>query len=691
MNGRAAGAGAGAGRENSRQTLRRRRIALIVLLAAPVGLALGLILWFSTDLPSTDALVSVKPWEGTVLYDVKNRPIKAFYEEDRAVISLDEMPADLVSAFIAVEDRQFYRHWGLNLLAIAKALSEDVAARKVVRGASTITQQLARNLFLTQEQTLTRKIKEAILAIRIEHHYTKKEILSMYLNQIYFGDGAYGVEAAAHRFFGKGVADLSLAESAMLAGLPRNPMAYSPRRHFDKAKARQAIVLSSMRAMGMISGQAAAEAAREDVNILMTDASEPGSYFAEYIRQILEEKYGAAVLYREGLKIYTTLDLDLQRQAESAVERNLQTLERQLRYPARGSASTKGQSGSTSTRYVQGALVAIDPHTGYLRAMVGGRDFAESNWNRATQAQRQPGSAFKIFVYTAAVDNGVTPADILIDDPLVVKTPEGKEWRPQNYDDEYLGPVIARRALARSINIPAIKLADKIGQQTVINYAHRMGVKSTLRPYMSIALGTLEVNLLELTSAVGVLANGGIRVEPRAILRIESRDGRTLERVDVRKSDVLSPQTAYVMTSMLESVVNEGTAGSIRGQGITQSLAGKTGTTDDYSDAWFVGYSPDIVVGTWVGFDTRRRMGEKISGARAALPIWITFMKDVLGDSPDRPFLEPAGIAHRVICEETGFLAREECPTKRDEVFIEGTEPSRACDEHHGDRVEQGL
>ena len=673
------------------RNLTRRWIAVAVLLAAPVGLALGLILWFSNDLPSTDTLTSVKPWERTVLYDIQNRPIKAFYEEDRAVISLDEMPPELVSAFISVEDRQFYRHWGLNLLAIGKALTEDIAARRVVRGASTITQQLARNLFLTQEQTITRKIKEAILAIRIERHYTKKEILSMYLNQIYFGDGAYGVEAAAHRFFGKGVADLTLAESAMLAGLPRNPMAYSPRRHFEKAKARQAIVLSSMREMGMITPKAAAEASREEINILMTDASEPGSYFAEYVRQILEEKYGAAVLYREGLKIYTTLDLDLQRAAESAVERNLATLERQLRYPARGSTSAKRLSSGTSTRYIQGALLALDPHTGYIKAMVGGRDFSESNWNRATQAQRQPGSAFKIFVYTAAVDNGLTPADILIDDPLVMQTPDGKEWRPRDYDDEYLGPITAREALAKSVNIPAIKVADKVGQQTVIDYARRMGIKSQLHPYQSIALGTLEVNLLELVSAIGVLANGGIRAEPRGILRIESRDGRTLERFDMRKSDVLSPQTSYVVTSMLQSVVNEGTAGSVRSNGITQSLAGKTGTTDDYSDAWFVGYSPDLVVGTWVGFDVRRRLGEKISGARAALPIWITFMKDVLADSPDKSFPQPTGIAHRVICRETGLLAREDCPAKRDEVFIEGTEPSRACGEHHGDSVEQNL
>jgi 1A family penicillin-binding protein len=664
-----------------------RWVALIILLAVPLGVILGLFLWFSTDLPSTDALESVKPWEGTVLYDIKNKPLKTFYEEDRAVVSLDEIPQDLIDAFIAVEDRQFYRHWGLNFFSIGKALVEDIVARRVVRGASTITQQLARNLFLTLDQTLPRKIKEAILAVRIERHYTKREILSMYLNQIYFGDGAYGVEAASHRYFGKSASDLSLAECAMLAGLPRNPTAYSPRRHPEKAKARQTIVLKSMRETGVISRAEAEQASQEELNVVMTDAADPGAYFAEYVRQMLEEKYGAAALYREGLRVYTTLDLDMQRAAEIAVESNLQRMERELRYRARGQGTGQGQA-TTTTRYIQGALLALDPNSGHIKAMVGGRNFAESNWNRATQAKRQPGSAFKIFVYTAAVDNGLTPADILIDDPLIVRLPDGTHWQPSNYDAEFQGPMVARKALAKSINIPAIKVAEKVGPQTVVNYAHRMGIRSEMKPYISIALGTMEVDLLETVSAVGVLATGGIRAEPVAILRVESRDGRVLERYQSRKSEVLSPQTAYVMTSMLESVVNEGTAGSIRSRGITRPLAGKTGTTDDYSDAWFVGYSPDLCVGTWVGFDVRRRMGEKISGARAALPIWIDFMETALRGTPEKPFPVPDGIVHRQVCEQTGLLAREGCPDQRFEVFIEGSEPSLVCEEHHGKPVQ---
>ena len=664
-----------------------RWVAVVILLAVPLGALLGLFLWFSTDLPSPDALMSVRPWEGTVIYDIKNRPVKAFYEEDRAVVSLDEMPQDLLDAFIAVEDRQFYRHWGLNFFSIGRALVEDIIARRVVRGASTITQQLARNLFLTLDQTMSRKIKEAILAVRIERHYTKREILSMYLNQIYFGDGAYGVEAAARRFFGKSVADLSLAECAMLAGLPRNPTAYSPRRHPERARARQTIVLKAMRETGAITRLEEEEASREELSVMMTDAAETGAYFTEYVRQVLEDKYGAAALYREGLKVYTTLDLEMQRAAETAVESNLQRMEKELRYRSRRRDVGQEQAAAT-TDYIQGALLALDPNTGHIKAMVGGRSFAESNWNRATQAKRQPGSAFKVFVYTAAVDNGLTPADILIDDPLVVRLPDGTHWRPNNYDAEFAGPLPARKALARSINIPAIKVADQVGLQTVIDYAHRMGVRSQMKPYMSLALGTMEVDLLEMVSAFGVLAAGGIKAEPVAILRIESRDGRVLERYQSRKSEVLSPQTAYVMNSMLESVVNEGTAGSVRSKGITRPLAGKTGTTDDYSDAWFVGYSPDLCAGTWVGFDERRRLGERVSGARAALPVWIDFMQAALRGKPERPFPEPDGIVHRQVCGATGLLARDGCPIQRSEVFIEGSEPSQACEEHGGSIIQ---
>jgi penicillin-binding protein 1A len=667
---------------------RHHIIATVVIVCIPLGLLLGLYLWFSQDLPSTDDLVSVRPWTRTVLYDVHGVPIKSFYEQDRVIVALDEIPQDLTNAFIATEDRKFRRHWGLNILAIGKAIFEDVVARRIVRGASTITQQLARNLFLTQEQTITRKIKEAILAIRIERHYTKEEILSMYLNQIYFGDGAYGVEAAARKFFGKPVGELSLAECSLLAGLPRNPSAYSPRTHFDRAKQRQAIVLASMCEMGMATAEEAARAKNDTLDIMQGETAEVGAYFTEYIRQRLEDKYGASALYREGLRVYTTLDLTLQEAAERAVETNLRAMEKRLGYAPRDTTGGVRVTGEgTSTNYIQGALVAIEPETGNIKAMVGGRDFIDSNFNRATQAMRQPGSAFKVFVYTAAIASGLTPADIVMDDPVVVDMPDSTQWRPKNFTETFEGPVTLRHALAKSINIPAIKVADRVGQGTVIHYARKMGITSPLKPYMSIALGSFEVTPLELISAVGVLASSGIRTEPVAITKIESRDGRILERNLPRKSEAVSSQTAYVMDSMLESVVDEGTAQAIRWRGIKRTLAGKTGTTDEYTDAWFIGFSPDLAACVWVGFDEKRSMGDRETGARVALPIWIDFMTEALAGVPDRPFREPHGIVRREICNETGLLATSYCPSTRTEVFVSGSEPLRFCDLHRSGQL----
>lgn len=668
--------------------MRKHVIAFVIIICIPIGLLLGLYTWFAKDLPSTEDLAAVEPWTRTVLYDIHGHPIKSYYEQDRVIVPLDNIPQHLSNAFIAIEDRQFYRHWGLNVFAIGKALMEDVMARRIVRGASTITQQLARNLFpshLPLEQTFTRKIKEAIVAIRIEHHYTKEEILSMYLNQIYFGEGAYGVEAAARKFFGKPVSDLSLTECSLLAGVPRDPSTYSPRRHFDRAKQRQTIVLASMAEMGMITAEEGAKAKNDTLEVLKAEKAEVAAYFSEHIRRIIEAKYGAEALYRDGLRIYTTLDLGLQEAAEKAFEENMRAMEKRLGYAAKDTTGEASDlAGATKTDYIQGALVCLDPHTGHIKAMVGGRDFLDSEFNRATQAPRQPGSAFKIFVYTAAIDNGMTPADIIMDDPIVVNMPDSTQWRPDNFSGTFHGPVTIRHALAKSINIPAVKVADRIGQNTVIDYARRMGIKSRLRPYMSIALGSFEVTLLEMASAVGVLAASGIRAEPMAITGIESRDGRPIERNMPRKSEAVSAQTAYIVTSMLQSVVDMGTGQAIRWRGITRTLAGKTGTTNDYTDAWFVGYSPDLITAVWVGFDEKRNMGRKETGARVALPIWADFMNVALKGIPDRPFPEPHGIVRREICTETGLLATSNCPETRTEVFISGTETLRFCDQHRG-------
>ncbi len=666
--------------------MNRKALAVLIIFSSIAGVLIGLFIWFSRDVPSTEELFDVKPWVATILYDIEGKPIKTLAEHNRIVVPLERMPKHLINAFIAIEDRKFYRHWGINIFSILKALLEDLMAGKVVRGASTITQQLARNLFpeeLPLERSLSRKIKEAIVAIKIERYFTKDEILEMYLNQIYFGEGTYGVEAASLRFFGKHVEDLTLAEAALLAAIPKDPSGYSPRKHFDKVKKRQETVLSAMLDMGMISAREAAEAKAQPIEILPLKKDSIGDYFCEYVRQILEKRYGARTIYREGLRVYTTLDLNLQRIAEMAVESNLQAMEERLGYRVRYSPTRKSKEGNlVKTDYIQAALIAIDPKNGYIKAMVGGRDFSQSEWNRAVQAPRQPGSAFKVFTYTAAIDNGMTPADVIIDEPFSLKLPDGRQWRPSNFSEDFEGPVSLRRALAKSINIPAIKLANQIGLETVIDYAYRMGIRSPLRPYPSLALGSFEVTLLEMTSAFGALAASGIRAEPMAIIRVETSDGHLLEENNPRRHEVLRPQTAYVVTSMLQSVVDEGTAAMIRARGIKRALAGKTGTTNDYTDAWFIGYCPDLVAGVWVGFDEKRPMGAKETGARAALPIWIDFMQKALDNIEDKPFEEPPGIVHCTICNKSGMRATEYCPETRTEVFIAGTEPIRFCTIH---------
>ncbi|MGQ9811693.1 MAG: penicillin-binding protein 1A [bacterium] len=581
--------------------MNKKILAVLIVLSSIAGSLIGLYIRFSRDVPSTDELLDVKPWVATILYDIEGNPIRTLAEHNRIVVPLERMPKYLRDAFIAIEDRKFYRHWGINIFSIFRAVLEDLMAGRVVRGASTITQQLARNLFpeeLPLERSLSRKIKEAIVAIRIERYFTKNEILEMYLNQIYFGEGTYGVEAASLKFFGKHVDDLTLAEAALLAAIPKDPSRYSPRKNFDRVKKRQEIVLSAMVDMGMISAEEAEEAKVEAVEILPLKKDMVGDYFCEYVRQILERRHGARTLYREGLRVYTTLDLNLQLAAETAVESNLKAMEERLRYRTRYSPSEKpARTNMAKTDYIQAALIAIDPRTGYIKAMVGGRDFSESEWNRAVQAPRQPGSAFKVFTYTAAIDNGMTPATVIMDEPLLMKLPDGREWKPKNFTEDFEGPVTLRRALAKSINIPAIKLANQIGLETVIDYAHRMGVRSQLKPYLSLAIGSCEITLLEITSAFGTLAASGIRAEPMAILKVETSDGQVLEENNPIRHEVLKPQTAYVVTSMLQSVVDEGTAAMIRARGMTQPLAGKTGTTNDYTDAWFIGFCPDLVAG----------------------------------------------------------------------------------------------
>ena len=663
---------------------------LLVVVCGTIGVGIGVANWLQKDLPSPASLQTIAPPVKTMVYDINGKLVHEFYKENRNLVPLRQIPKTMVDAILSIEDRRFYSHWGIDPIRLLGALANDIATGRAEQGGSTITQQLARNLFLTHEKTLTRKIKEAVLAVRIEQTYTKDEILEMYLNQIYFGEGAYGLDAAAKVFFGKQVGDMTLPECALLAGLPRNPRDYSPRREPERALKRRNLVLAAMLDNKRIS-RAQYEAASETplgVSKTRYDSKE-APYFMEMVRQYLDERYGSNQLYEGGMRVYTTIDIDLQHATEDALEKRLQALEvrnqyKRTRASLLAEAAKGGAKERPQTEYLQAAAVAIDPKTGHILALVGGRDFNESNFNRAVQAARQPGSAFKPFIYAAAMDNGYTPTEMILDTPVSFRAGNGLEWAPQNYDHKFRGPVTLRQALAQSLNVPAAKLLQKLGTPVVTSYARRMGVRSHLVADLSLALGTSEVNLLELTSAYGVFANQGVRTTPTFVLKVEDKNGKVLEQSRVTAEEALSPETALTMTSMLESVLENGTAASSKALGLAVPAAGKTGTTDDYTDAWFIGYTPDLVAGTWVGFDKKRKIGPNMTGAAAALPIWIDMIAAATKGKPAVDFPVPSGVVSRQICAQTGLLANPACPETELELFREGSEPTGTCNVHLG-------
>jgi penicillin-binding protein 1A len=670
----------------------------IVLAVALVAMA-GTIMWLSRDLPSPARLETIEPTVGTTVYDRNGEIIHEFFRENRVIVSLDDVSPYLVNAIIATEDREFRSHWGVDIYGIARALFANVRAGRVVQGASTITQQLARSLFLTQEVTITRKLKEALLALRIEQTYSKDRIIELYLNQIYFGGGAYGVEAAALDLYGIHASELDLAQSALLAGLPKNPGGYSPRRHPDRAALRRSLVLSMMVDHGAVTEEEAAAADTAALNVIPREDDVPsGADFIEHVRRDVIARYGAETLYAGGLRIHTTLDSELQRTAARVLEERLTALENDYGFPVK-----RGDPFDPDTLehipYVEGALLAVDVSTGGILAMVGGRDFRDSQFNRATQAPRQPGSGFKPFVYTAAIDNGFTPADTIMDAPILIPAAgpmlrlegldedvgpieEQLDWMPENYERTFHGRVRLREALKHSINIPAIKLGIMIGPDVVARYARGMGISTPLASVQSLALGSGEVTLLDMVKAYGVLANQGTRLEPYAIERIEDRSGRVLERHVGSSYEALPPATAYVVTNMMESVINGGTGWTARSLGFQHPAAGKTGTTNDCTDAWFVGFTPRIICGVWGGFDDRSSLGEGMTGARVALPAWTEFMKAAHSTAPKEPFEAPPGVVTRRVCAESGALAGPGCPETLNEVFVKGTEPMRQCGIH---------
>ncbi len=712
-------------------------IGLLVLVSALVGATAGLLLVYSTDLPQVDQLEHYRPSSITELYDDQGRTVGSFALQRRVVASYDDYPEVLRQALISIEDKDFYRHWGVNVWRIAGAAYRDIQSGGRVQGASTLTMQLARNLFLSPDRSFHRKIQEALLAVQIERRFTKPQIFTLYANQIYLGHGVYGFEAASQFYFSKPAKRLTLDEAALLAGLPKSPSYYSPIMHPDHALKRRNLVINSMLEDGNITAEHA-EAAR-DQPIRLEVAHDPDSlapYFVEEIRRYLESKYGSDQVHEGGLKVYTSLDMDLQRAANRAVFDGLATYERRhgwrgrlqnvlsseaalanyqhpdwdsepeindyvhalvvavtpasatIRFDRYAATLAPADASWTHRRlpdilkpgdlaYVkiislnsdgkarvsleedsgaQGALVAIDNATGEIKAMVGGRDFNLSKFNRATQALRQVGSSFKPYVYTAAIDRGATPDDTILDAPVSFPMLSGPAYEPHNYDEKFEGTITLRRALAQSRNIPALKLADSIGIKTVIDYAHRFGITSNIPPYLPVALGAVEVTPMEQTSAYSVFPSDGVHITPRYITKVTDYEGRTLEENFPDVKDVVSARTARTMTAMLREVVLHGTANAA--SSMKYPLAGKTGTTNNFTDAWFVGFSPSVTCGVWIGYDEKKFLGAKETGSRAALPIWMEFMKVALagkepGDFQPPPDAVPSPTPHPVDTPDT--------------------------------------
>lgn len=678
---------------------------LVIVLAGTAALIFGVAAAarfayrLSQDLPTVAQMQNIEQSLSSKVFDKDGKVVHRFSVEHRIHVPLSRMPADLQNAVVSIEDRRFYRHWGIDLRRIARAAVIDITSGGYTQGASTITQQLARNLYLTLKPSMVRKIREALTALQLESCYTKKELLELYLNQVYLGAGSWGVEAASERYFSKRVSALDLNECATLAGIIQQPERYRVDRteNHRRAAGRRNAVLAAMVSAGVLDSAAAAACSALPVPYRPLEAAmEIGDYFFEMVRKYVADKYGDSELYGGGLTIYSTLDRAGQAAAEETAGKAIDTLQRRLNriftdsirayrqyrmprdtflrhfdslYALRAGEYAK-LPDSFRLRRAQVAIVALDAATGAVRTVVGGRDFKESKFNRVTQARRQPGSAFKPFVYTAAMEHGFTPASVVLDQPMTLQTPQG-EWRPENYDRKFHGPTTIRRALGLSINLVAVQVILKVGPKVVVDYARRMGLRNDIRPIPSLAIGSCEVTPMEMACAYQIFANKGIAAAPYCVEKITDRSGRVLEQHTPEEREVLSPQTAYLMCSLLQTVVCCGTASKIPGLGFTRPAAGKTGTTNDYSDAWFVGFTPQVVCCVWTGVDERRSLGAGVTGSVAAVPVWVPVMAALHEGLPVMNFDVPDGIKSENICDESHCIATRWCPKVRQEYFPE--------------------
>lgn len=700
-------------------------------------LALGLFLKsFLADLPTVQSLDNYTPSLVTKLYDIRGELITELFIEKRTILPLTHIPLAMQRAVLATEDNNFYHHMGIDPLGILRAMGANIRARRLIQGASTITQQLAKNIFLTRERTLSRKVKELILTLQMEHNLSKDEILQLYINQIYFGHGAYGIESAARAFFGKSAQDLTLPECALLAGLPKGPERFSPFRRPARAIRRRNLVLRRMREEGYITENEQLQAMGaaplfqkkppEKVN---------ASYFVENVRIQLEPKYGTELLFKGGLSIYTTLDARMQKAAEEAsqkhlsafddtyAEQRLMALVKDKKIPAdfldrwkkwkADPVHNEEPEDFPEPVPIQGALVSLDPHSGGIRALVGGRNFRESQFNRALQAKRQPGSTFKPFVWMTALNAGMTAATVVDDSPIafadlernprlvaeatdyatlmqmvtdyyqIPRKPDDPDpiWAPQNWDNKFLGPITLRRGLALSRNLVSVRLIDRVGPKTVVATAHKAGISSPLDAVLSLGLGSSVVTPLEIVSAIGTFANNGVHMKPYSVTRVVDRNGKILEENVIQGTPGFSPQSAYLLSRLMQAVVQEGTGSYARNLG--RPAAGKTGTTQDMRDLWFIGYVPDLVTGVWLGYDDFTSLGKKITSAGTTVPFWTDYMAEATKYVPNRDFVVPPGIQFTKIDRDSGYLALPTCPHVVLEAFREGAAPAELCPVNH--------
>jgi penicillin-binding protein 1A len=678
----------------------RAVVATVAVLAVLMFAAAGWLTWFSYDLtaglPNREALRGLGDMsQATTLFDASDKPAFTIFKEQRIEVPLSRVSQNLIKAVVSVEDQRYFDHSGIDAVRVLAAVLKNVQAGRRAEGGSTITQQLARQSFLTRDKTYRRKLKEVILAAYIENLYNKEEILELYLNKVYFGDGLYGVEAAARGYFGRSASDLTVDQAALLAGLIQSPSSYAPTVNLDRATARRNVVLQAMLSSGAIDEPTATRAKKAPVKL--TNALEIketfGLYFKEQVRRELVERFGWQRVYQGGLRVFTTMQPELQKAAEALLEDGLKDIEKRrgYKYAPRGKQAV---AKDERPDYLQGALFAMDPTTGFVEAMVGGREFTESRFNRAVQARRQSGSAFKPFVYAAAIEAGYSPASVItnLNDPVL--TAQG-DWVPEDEHSDATEMTL-RTALRTSSNRAAVQLLRSVGIKKAVSYAEKLNV-GTPPSVPSLALGASDVTLAQLTAAYGAFANGGVVREPLLIRRVEETDGKILYQGESKSHEAVSPTTAYLMASMLSDVISSGTAYRARQMGFSLPAAGKTGTTNDYNDAWFVGFTPHLVAGVWVGFDQPKTIISNGYAGDVAVPIWGGFMKRATkGDKPD--WIEkPANVVGLNVCRMSGKLPNAGCESvqvvNRDgeletrsmiytDYFARGTQPTAVCPLH---------